>query len=223
MTRKPRIDVGQEIYHVLNRSVAKQHIFKTPEDYKLFEDVLTETVEITETKLLAYCVMSNHWHIVLQTRNDGDLSTFMKRLSAVHTQRYRSITKTIGQGPVYQGRYKSFIVDQDNHLLSLLSYVERNPLAANLVKNPLDYRYSSLYRRYKGTSKEKEILANWPMEEPEDYLSIIKKPLSNTETEKLERSLQKEVPFGDEAYVLHNAKKFKISNILRGKGRPRHV
>lgn len=197
MARRLRIDVGGEFYHCLNRGVGKRKLFFKPADYQLFEQTLQQLVEITKIRLLAYVLMPNHFHLVLHTRKDGDLSDFMKRLTMIHTQTYRFMTDTIGQGPIYQGRYKSFIIQDENYLRNVLRYVERNPLSANLVKDPLQWKYSSLYRRYRGTTKQNRFLTEWTFKEPENYLELIKEPLSNKEFERIKIAELKDLPYGD--------------------------
>jgi putative transposase len=172
MARVPRVDVGGEMYHCLNRSVGKQQIFNDVSDYKLFEDILEEVNEITSVDILAYTIMPNHFHLVLQPRQDGDLSDFMKRLTVTHTQRHRVKTKTVGTGPVYQGRYKSFLIQEEIHLLTVLRYVERNPLTAQLVSRADEWEYGSIYRRHHGTPEAKKLLTPWPVPEPEDYIQL---------------------------------------------------
>ncbi len=221
MPRSLRIDKGGEIYHCLNRAVGRQTIFKDGDGYRLFESVLQETVDITGMRILAYSLMPNHFHLVLFPEKDGDLSAFMKRITATHTQRYRVITETVGEGPLYQGRYKSFMIQDDNHLLTALRYVERNPLTAQLVKNILEWRYGSVYRRYKGTDREKKILSAWVCDEPEDYLQFLAHPITEKEYEKITQSEIKGVPFGDDEYVSTTVKKYNLNSTLRAKGRPK--
>ena len=223
MPRPLRIDVGNEIYHCLNRAVGRQAIFKGDKDYELFEKILQEVVDITEMRILAYSIMPNHFHLILHPRNDGDLSEFMKRLTVTHTQRYRVATKTVGQGAVYQGRYKSFITQDDKHLLTVLRYVERNPLTAQLVDNPLEWRFGSVYRRYKGTFKEKQLLSPWVCKEPENYLEILTQALTLKEIERIELSERKGLPFGDEEHVLKMVEKYNLQSTLREKGRPKGI
>ena len=99
---------------------------------------------------LAYTLMPNHWHLVLWPKRDGDLSEFLRWLTVTHTQRYRAHYHTEGAGPVYQGRFKSFPVQEDEHLLTVLRYVERNALRAGLVRLAADWRWSSLWQRSHG-------------------------------------------------------------------------
>ncbi len=221
MPRPLRVNQGKEIYHCLNRVVGKQTIFHNDRDYRLFEKILQEVADVTDMRILAYSVMPNHFHLVLHPQNDGDLSEFMKRLTVTHTQRYRSATDTVGQGAVYQGRFKSFIIQDDHHLFTVLRYVERNPLTAKLVKHPLDWRYGSVFRRYMGTDKEKQLLSPWVNNEPSNYIEILTQALTPKEIERIEQSEKKGVPYGDEEFVLNTVEKYNLHSTLRGKGRPK--
>jgi len=119
MPRPPRTDIADITYHVINRANARVQIFDTPEDYVVFENALCEARERTEMRIYAYCVMPNHWHLILQPRNDGDLSLFMKWLTLTHTKRWHSDHSTTGTGHLYQGRYKSFPVQSDEYFLTV--------------------------------------------------------------------------------------------------------
>lgn len=85
-------------------------------------------------RLLAYCLMPNHWHLLVYPEHDGALSVFMHKLTNAHTRHVHTTTKTIGTGPLYQGRYKSFLIEKDTHLLTVIKYVERNAVRAKLSK-----------------------------------------------------------------------------------------
>ena len=100
MPRRLRVSSGGFAYHVLNRAVARQRIFRTAKDYEAFERVLGEAKERLPMRLLAWCVMPNHWHLVLWPRGDGDLSEFMRWLSVTHTQRWHAAHHTSGTGPL---------------------------------------------------------------------------------------------------------------------------
>ena len=109
----------------------------------------------------------------------------------------------------------------DSHALRLIRYVERNPLRANLVTDPLDWKYSSLCRRYKGTDKEKKILSKWPVNEPENYLDYLTQPESEEELEALRRSIKRGRPYGDSIWKLDMIKKYNLQSTLRNPGRPK--
>ena len=138
MPRQPRNAIGGYVYHVLNRANARVQIFDNDKDYQLFESVLEEGVEKFGMRILSYCIMPNHWHLVLYPKVGEDLSNFMRWITHTHTQRYHTHYKTIGYGHIYQGRYKSFPIQKDNHFLQVCRYVERNSLRAGLVQKAQD-------------------------------------------------------------------------------------
>ena len=222
MPRINRVDVGGEVYHVLNRANARVQIFDNDKDYKQFEDILEEAVERFNMNLLAYCIMPNHWHLVLYPKTDGEMQSFMSWLTNTHTRRWHVSKDTVGQGHLYQGRYKSFICEKDQYLLILLRYVERNAKRANLVKKAEEWQWSSVWRREKGTLKQKKILSQWPIPLPKDYLSILNQPLTTSEEDSLERSEEKSVPYGADTWVFKIVKKYKIEQVLKGVGRPKN-
>ena len=165
MGRPLRAAAGGIIYHVLNRANGRQVMFETPQDYQLWENVLLEAREHVPVRILAYCVMPNHWHLVLWPRGDGDLSRFMAWLTLTHTQRWHAQHQSVGTGHLYQGRFKSFPVQTDEHFLTVCRYVERNALRAKLVKRAESWQWSSLWRRTQGV-KQSQWLADWPVSRP---------------------------------------------------------
>ena len=117
MARNARVDVGGHVYHVLNRAVGRATIFESRDDYRLFHELLLETTIAQEMRVLAFALMPNHWHLALYPHADGDMGTFMHRITNTHTRIIHARTGTTGTGPLYQGRYKSFLVEDDQHLL----------------------------------------------------------------------------------------------------------
>ena len=115
MGRPTRASEGGLVYHVLNRANARMTIFEKDGDYEAFEQILRQAVERSEMRLLAYCIMPNHWHLVVWPHEDGQLSTFTGWLTLTHTQRWHAQRASTGSGHVYQGRFKSFPVQQDDH------------------------------------------------------------------------------------------------------------
>ena len=143
MARRLRVAVGGIVYHVLNRAVGRGRIFDKEGDYLAFEKVLRQAHERTGTRMLAYCLMPNHWHLILWPRKDGELSQHVRWLSVTHTHRWHAHRKTVGTGPRYQGRFKSFPIQEDRHLLLACRYVERNPLRPGMVTQSREWRWSS--------------------------------------------------------------------------------
>ncbi len=107
MPRRLRCNSGGYVYHALNRAVGRATLFHKDGDYAAFEKALREAKAWQPMRLLAYCLMPNHWHLVLWPEGDGNLSEFLRWLTVTHTQRYHAHYHTAGTGPVYQGRFKS--------------------------------------------------------------------------------------------------------------------
>lgn len=221
MARVLRVDIGNEVYHVVNRANARAAIFDSKHDYELFESILEEGIKKFKMRLLAYCLMPNHWHLVLHPRSDGDLSLFMSWISNTHTRRWHASKKTIGQGHLYQGRYKSFVCQTDQHFLTLVRYVERNAKKANLVNTAEDWRWSSVWRKEKGTPEQKKILSSWPVSTPKNYRALLNTPQTKSEEEALERSIEKNIPFGTMSWTSGTVKKYGLEQTLRSVGRPK--
>ncbi|MCE9532247.1 MAG: transposase [Planctomycetes bacterium] len=123
-----------------NRGVARLALFEKNGDYEAFERVIVEAMERQPIRLLGYCLMPNHWHFVLWPRRDGELTNFMRWLTHTHTQRWHAHYRTAGSGHLYQGRFKAFPIEDDGHYLTVLRYVERNALRANLCARAEDRR-----------------------------------------------------------------------------------
>jgi putative transposase len=150
MARHPRSAPGGYVYHVLNRAAGGgRKLFGKAADYAAFERIVAETQpRVPGVRLLAYCLMPTHWHLVLWPRAAGELSQFVRLLTVTHAQRLHAHRHTAGTGPIYQGRFKSFPVEADDrHLLLVCRYVERNPLRAKLVARAEAWPWGSLHRR----------------------------------------------------------------------------
>lgn len=221
MPRINRVDIGNLVYHVINRSNARMRIFRTKNDYLAFEKALEEANEKFNMRILGYCVMPNHWHLVLYPKHDGDLSDFMRWLSMTHTQRWHVAHNTTGSGHLYQGRYKSFVVEKNEYFYILLRYVERNPLRANLVEKAEDWRWSSLWCRLYGDEKQKKLLSEWPVDTLNDYLKFVNTAQTEKEVEALRCSVNKGKPFGSDKWIDRIIDRFNLGATLRGKGRPK--
>ncbi|MCH8839444.1 MAG: transposase [Planctomycetes bacterium] len=221
MPRRLRESTGGIVYHVLNRAVGRMTLFRKDADYLAFEKVLEQTVERTSSRLLSYCLMPNHWHLLWWPREDGELSEVMRWLSVTHTQRWHAHRHTAGTGPIYQGRFKSFPVQSDEHFLTVARYVERNALRANLVARAQDWRWSSLWRRRQHDKSLQQMLARWPIAPPSGWLRQVNRPLSEGELEAVRRSAQRGRPFGGDRWTVRIAKQLSIESSLRPRGRPR--
>jgi len=221
MPRRKRVATGGYVFHVLNRAVARQKIFATQKDYAAFENVLTEALARIPVRLLSYCLMPNHWHLVLWPKRgrDEDLSEFMRWLTVTHTQRWHAAHGTSGSGPLYQGRFKSFPVQGDDHFLTLCRYVERNALRANLVDRGQDWRWGSLWHRSQTASPVP--LSDWPVVRPRNWNQLVNKPQTEDELEAVRNAIKRGRPFGSEEWIGKTAERLELESTLRPRGRPR--
>jgi len=221
MPRTRRVDVANIPYHIINRANARMEIFNENRDYILFEKVSQEAKDKFDMRILSYCIMPNHWHLVLYPKKDKDIQLFMRWLSMTHTQRWHSHHRTIGSGHLYQGRYKSFLIQEDPYLLRVFKYIEANPLRANLVQKAQDWQWSSLWRRIKGNNKQKKLLDEWPIDYPGDYLNLVNSLENKEELRVLRNSVNKGKPYGSDSWTNIIIDKFNLGPTLRGVGRPK--
>jgi putative transposase len=222
MARQPRIDLSGYVYHVINRTSGRVPIFRSKKDYLQFEEVLTEARERVDMGILAYCIMPNHFHIALQPKQDGDVQQFMGWFTKTQTQRWHATHDTIGHGHLYQGRYKAFIVNTDEYFITLMRYIEQNPLRAKLVQQAEDWQWGSLYRRVQGTQEQQSLLSGWPVPTPKDYLTQVNTLLSKESLYEVRQAVTKGSPFGGEAWRLDLIELLHLGYTQRNVGRPKN-
>ena len=219
MGRPLRVIAGNLIYHVLNRANGRIKIFQKAGDYDAFERTMAAARERFDMRILAYCLMPNHWHFVLWPRKDHDLSQFVGWLSLTFTQRWHAHRKSAGTGHLFQGRFKSFPVQTDEHLLTVLRYVEGNPVRAGLVTQGQEWRWSSGWRR----EHDDTILTRWPIAAVRDWGKWVDKALTDKELERLRLSVNRGRPFGSEVWMKRTATSLGLEATLRARGRPRKI
>jgi putative transposase len=222
MGRPKRAADGGWVYHVLNRGNAGLPIFAKDEDFAAFERVLEEAVDRTGTRLLSDCLMRNDWHLVEWPQEDGELSRFVGWMTLTHTQRWHSDRRNAGTGHLYQGRFKSFPIQEDNHFLTVCRYVERNALRANLVSRAEEWRWSRLYRWSCGTAQEQRILSPWPVRRSAGWLEHVNEAQTDAELATLRRSVLRGCPYGDEAWSATAIESLDLAMTVRPIGRPRN-
>ncbi len=151
MPRRPRASAFTGYYHVINRSIRKATLFETRRDYIAFLAVLRRGVEKHQAPLVSYCVLSNHWHLLIGPIEKADLTRVIKWVTGTHAMRWHRFRGTIGTGPVYQGRFRSTPINDLESLVPLSRYVERNARSAGLVARAEDWRWCSLSQRLRGS------------------------------------------------------------------------
>lgn len=201
MPRSARLSAGGVVYHALNRANAGTRLFLDDRDYQAFERVLAEAQARVSMRILSYALMPNHWHFVLWPLRDGDLSEFLRWLTQTHTQRWHAYCGSVGGGHLYQGRFKSFPVEADEHFLTLCRYVERNPLTAGLVSRAEDWYWSSLWRRVHGRARKDELLARWPVPYPLGWVDWVNRPQSQRELDAVRGCIKRGCPFGSDGWA----------------------
>jgi putative transposase len=189
--RKRRIALGGQIYHVLNRSVGKRRLFRTLSDYEAFETLLVQAVAKTGIRILAYCLMPNHWHFLLWPIADRDLQKFVQWLTSTHATRWNAARKRVGQGAVYQSRFKSVPVNSEEYLFWVWRYVERNALRANLVTRAEDWRWCSLWHR----QRQCKFLSAGPYPIPSNWVEIVNKPQTQGELDAFRKHIATGAPY----------------------------
>ena len=200
MPRTARTAKGGLCYHVLNRGNERRTIFHNDNEYASFVQLLEHARAKASMRVLAYCLMPNHFHLCLWPVSDGDLSRFMQWLMTKHVHQFRKSYP--GAGHVWQGRFKAFIAQDDAHLLTVIRYIERNPVRAGLVANASEWSWSSasLKSGYAG-QHEAVMLHSWPIPKPVDWDQRLGVPEEAAELEAVRKSASKGVPFGEPDWV----------------------
>ncbi len=149
------------VFHVINRGVRRLQLFDTPDDYAAWFLCFAEAQRRYPVDVFAYCLMPNHFHMVVRPSEDGQLPGFMRVGTVTHSMRWHAFRGTLGSGAVYQGRYRAFPVQTDGHFLRVCRYVEANALRARLVTRAEHWQWSSVASRGRNWHPLK--LAEWPM------------------------------------------------------------
>ena len=221
MPRVARIVPGGMIFHVLNRGNARSQIFEHDRDYEALERVMAETADQIAVRILAYCIMPNHWHMVLWPTRDGELGQFVQRMTTTHVRRWHLYRQTVGTGHLYQGTYKSFPIQDDDHFLTVCRYVEQNPLRAGLVTKAEDWPWSSLgLKRTDRPNKREPKVSEWPVPRPLNWLDFVNQAMTAKELERLRSSAQRGQPYGNESWQAWIAKRLGLEPTLHARGRP---
>ena len=221
MSRTARVAPGGLIYHALNRTVAGLPLFRKQADYEAFTRIMLDAHRRHPIRVLAWSLMPNHWHFVLWPQTDGELTAHLRWLSHTHAMRWHVAHGTVGRGHLYQGRFKSFPVQDDEYFLRVCRNVERNALTANLVQRAEDWRWSSLWTRTQGDTELGALLSDWPVERPSRWLRLVNEPLSAKEQAAIAISMRRNRPYGDSAWQAEQAQRLGLLHTFRREGRPR--
>jgi putative transposase len=217
MPRTGRVSPDNSIHHVLNRGNRRQTIFHKPADYDAFMNLLATTLEHVAIRILAICLMPNHFHLVLWPREGADLSWYMQCLMNTHIRRHNLHYGTTGLGHIYQGRFKNFLVQSDRYLYNVLRYVEGNAKRAGLVSDARLWRWSSLSSRV--TPDGREYLSDWPLPRPENWTDLVNAQFSPRDLRRMQHSVKKGTPYGEDAWVRTMVDCYDLQATIRSAGR----
>ncbi len=218
----PRISRGLvdgSVYHIINRGNGGQVVFHKDTDYGAFIDIMKEAKIQYSINIFAYCLMPNHFHMVLMPHQAQNLSKWMQWLMTSHVRRYHRHYGTSGH--VWQGRYKSFLIQKDSHLLAVLRYVEGNPLRSGLVKSAKDWLWSS-YSESIG-KRPRLLVDEIPIDLPKGWDKYVDEPITEGELEKLRQSVNRQSPYGNSLWQTRVSKEFGLEATIRPRGRPRKI
>jgi REP-associated tyrosine transposase len=198
----------------MNRAAKKSRLFDNNSDYRAFLEIVSEAVTRFGVVFFSYIVMPNHWHFLLSSGVDRNLSRFMHWLEVTHARRWALAKGLDGQGAVYQGRFKAIAIQTERHFMWVCRYVERNALRANLVHRAEDWRWSSLWQRHNAGAGP--LLADWPVSKPDEWIRHVNTPQTDAELEAFRHALRRGQPFGDADWLTAIGQK-----LPRPRGRPR--
>ena len=221
MPRHARQCPGGYVYHVWNRAAGRLRLFKKDKDYAAFERIMVLAGEKCPIRILDWCLMPNHWHFVAYPLADGQVTAFFRWLTHTHAMRAITHRRVLGMGPLYQGRFKSLPVQRDEHLATLLRYVQRNPLRANLVRRSGDWRHTGEWARRHGPEALRGLLSDWPIDRRRGWAEGVDGPQTATEVEALREHIGRGRPYGSTARMKQTAAKLNLEHSLRPRGRPK--
>jgi len=218
MPRTARAIQAGLVYHVLNRGNGRMELFHKDADFCAFEKVLAEGLERYPVDLLTYCLMGNHWHLVVVPRTDAALGRLMGWVGVTHVRRHHEHYHTRGGGHLYQGRFKSFPVQDDSHFLTLCRYVEANAVRAGLVREAEDWTWGGLWARRHGGKPF--VLSDWPVDRPRGWAALVNEALPEATLEVMRTSVNRGRPWGEQDWVQKTARRLDLLFTLRNPGRP---
>jgi putative transposase len=216
----PRIARGladNNIYHILNRGNNKQNIFCKHQDYEAFTVLIKEAKKLYPVKLFAYCLMPNHFHMIATPSQAKDLSKWMQWLMTSHVRRYNKHYNAVGH--VWQGRFKSFIIQNNEYLINAIRYVETNPVRAGLVNTANDWPWSS----HKETIGERNrfLIDFAPIELPANWREYVDAPIAEKILREIRKSIERRSPYGTLEWQIQICEQLGLESTLRPRGRPR--
>ena len=198
MPRRQRITPGGFVYHVMNRAAGRLILFENDIDYMAFESLMAQAQRHHPIRIIVYCLMRNHWHLLLWPDSDGAIRNFIHKLCTEHGRRWRRSHDSIGRGAVYQGRYRTSAIQNSRHLFTVWRYIERNPLRAGLVERADAWPWSSLSA---SVVRHRPQLTESPISKPENWVQLVNQPQTVGELRAVRDALREGAPFGESHWM----------------------
>ncbi|HYT65355.1 MAG TPA: transposase [Vicinamibacterales bacterium] len=205
--------------HVLNRGDHRETLFHKPADFRAFLGVVAETASRIAMRILAYCIMGNHFHFVVWPYEGADLPLFMHLLMTTHIGRYLRHYPPVSPGHLYQDRYTNVLVETGPSLLRVLRYVEANALTAEIVERAEDYPWTSASPE--ALEDGRPIIAEWPIEKPSNWPALLNLRTAAQERKRIQRCAARGAPYGSPAWTERVIKQFSLEHTMRRPGRPK--
>lgn len=217
-----RPDFSGHVVHAMNRRVDRKTLFFSDDDYWDFRSLLSIALDKYELDILEWVIMPNHWHLLLNPEKENQVPDFMQWLTSVHAKSVREKTDTVGNGAVYQSRYRAFLGKPGRHLDYLRNYLAMNPVKAGLVDKSTDWKWGSAKRALNKGMVSNIPLSIGPKPHPTNLEQILTDPnyLTSEHQSKLMESITKAIPFGDEKWVSKIIEEFDLHHVVRSPGRP---
>lgn len=211
MPRIPRGQQGGYVYHVINRGNGRATVFHKAQDYESFLNLLAEAKQRHRVKLFGFCLMPNHFHLVVEPDHQTALSQFMQWLLTSHVRRYHQHYGSSGH--IWQGRFKSFPVQRDEHLITVLRYVLQNPVRAGLSIAAEEWHWSSL--------RKPQLIDPSPLADVSQTLEQLTELMTDEQLAAVRECLNRQRPFGKLDWQAEMASRFGLGSTIRPRGRPR--
>ena len=221
MSRHRRICPDGIVQHIVNRGDHRETLFHKPADFRAFLAAVVDTSLRIPMRILAYCIMRNHFHLLLWPEKGKDLPRFMQLLMNTHIRRYLRHYPPVSPGHLYQGRYTNSLVENGKSLLAVARYVEANALTAGLVRRAQDYSWSSASPL--AEDADQPILSEWPIPKPQDWATFVNLRSPESERRRIQISASRGAPYGSAAWIERMVKTYGLEHTVRKPGRPRRT
>ena len=206
-------------HHIIQRGNNRQHVFFEKQDRKHYLLLLEKYSVKHKAPIMAYCLMSNHVHLLTKPESDESLYKMMQGLTLCYTQYINRVYQRTGR--LWESRYHSCIVDQEKYLWAVARYIEQNPVRNGMVDQPEDYPYSSAFSHVNG---DKDAVLGQDLfnnDQRRDYILLLRSGIPQRDIERLRYVTKTGRPFGNEDFVVEMEKKLKRKLLQQKRGRPK--